>query len=343
MLSKIIWFSIPIILLAACTAQTSTIPAPTQQTSEVSETSEVSTSTLPAITVTSTLAPTLTPEPTASPEDAYYQSLTDEQKALFNQTKDMQAEGFTRQFLTETGLTNYIAYYDKNGEVAFVWNREQRKLNPAFKLGNNLLVNEKGFNHIIFNPEKNKNQVSQNLTNIFMYVRARSCAANKGVVIGNNTLESALNDPIAQNCLQNKNNLTLYKTSSNFGVGFNVPTQYFEMSGETALIINFVDKPNENMFKYGTSESYYGISYRKGENGAFVAEYYSVGEENLMLYPEHRDKILAQRLARIFSLMFARAEKAQARIIDDSVIYKEIFNPSVLNETDPLIIYSKTR
>ncbi|MEW6083395.1 MAG: HEPN domain-containing protein [Chloroflexota bacterium] len=66
--SKIISFSIPIILLVACTAQAGTIPAPAQQTSEVSEISEVSTSTLPTLTITETLAPTPTPEPTAKPE-----------------------------------------------------------------------------------------------------------------------------------------------------------------------------------------------------------------------------------------------------------------------------------
>lgn len=65
--SKIISFSIPIILLVACTAQAGTIPAPAQQTSEVSEISEVSTSTLPTLTITETLAPTLTPTPTTGP------------------------------------------------------------------------------------------------------------------------------------------------------------------------------------------------------------------------------------------------------------------------------------
>ncbi len=65
-MKKNLYFAL-ILTLTACTAQTSTIPAPAQQTSEVSETSEVSTSTLPALTVTETLAPTATPEATATP------------------------------------------------------------------------------------------------------------------------------------------------------------------------------------------------------------------------------------------------------------------------------------
>lgn len=237
-------FAIVMILcigLSACATATpisTTTPGPTE--------------TLTATASPPTLTSTPTPEPTANPEDAYYQSLTAEQQALFDQTKDMTGEGFTRQFLAEQGLTSYLAYYDTDGEVAFVWNFEQGKPNPALKIENNLLINETSGSHIIWNPELNRAEAQKTLADYFRYARARVIAGANHVELGY-TLESALANPLAQRYLEEGRRVTLLPTSRNYTnvdgspARFSVPAQKIFISGETPIVFRTVQELDENM------------------------------------------------------------------------------------------------
>ncbi|MCC6569458.1 MAG: hypothetical protein IT315_09485 [Anaerolineales bacterium] len=330
------------IFVSACA---SPAVAPTQTAFPV--TSTLTPSPIP----TETLVPT--PEPTANPETAYYQSLTDEQKALFDQTKDMTAEGFNRMFLTEQGLTNYLAYYDKSGEVAYVWNFEQGKLNPALKIENNLLINETSASHIIWNPELNRAEAQKTLADYFRYARARVIAGANHVQLGN-TLESALANPVTQKYLEEGRNVTLLPTSRDYinidgsKAKFKVPAQNIFVSGETPIVFRTVQELDENMVvTSGASEGQRiltGYSFETNSDGTLIINYYHVGPEDLANFSEHSDFVLSRRIKNAVSGMFGRASQALfSGGYDDPVTQSIIFDPYGLKPDDPLIKYSQTR
>lgn len=338
-------FAIVMILcigLSACATATpisTTTPGPTE--------------TLTATASPPTLTSTPTPEPTANPEDAYYQSLTAEQQALFDQTKDMTGEGFTRQFLAEQGLTSYLAYYDTDGEVAFVWNFEQGKPNPALKIENNLLINETSGSHIIWNPELNRAEAQKTLADYFRYARARVIAGANHVELGN-TLESSLANPLAQRYLEEGRRVTLLPTSRNYTnvdgspARFSVPAQKIFISGETPIVFRTVQKLNKNMAViYGTTDNKRWLKaygFEQNTEGVLLINYYNEGPEDLASYKEHADLIFARRLAMALQFMFLRTEISLAYGGAEDVVTKSIiFSGEGLLPKDPIVIYSQTR
>ncbi|MBV6402050.1 MAG: hypothetical protein CNIPEHKO_02354 [Anaerolineales bacterium] len=333
-------FAIVMILcigLSACATATpisTTTPGPTE--------------TLTATASPPTLTSTPTPEPTANPEGAYYQSLTPEQQALFDQTKDMTGEGFTRQFLAEQGLTSYLAYYDRDGEVAFVWNFEQGKPNPALKIENNLLINETSGSHIIWNPELNRAEAQKTLADYFRYARARVCAASAGVQLGN-TLESALANPLAQKYLDNGCVVTLRGVSwNNEFHPYSVPNQKLKLFSDTSFVIKFVPEPNNNMalsYLFADPKIYNGWGWEQSDNAsAIIATYFNQGAEDLSSYAEYKDMILTRRIARVFRSLFGRAGgSTEPHGAFDTVTSHVIFSDKNLETNNPLIIYSQTR
>jgi hypothetical protein len=336
------------LLTSACGAPKAGSYAPAETPLLITET--IKPPTAPAPTPT----PTLTPEPTAKPEDAYYQSLTDEQKALFNQTKDMQAEGFTRQFLTETGLTSYLAYYDKDGEVAFVWNFEQGKLNPALKIENNLLINETSGSYIIWNPNLDRAEAQKTLADYFRYARARIIAAAQGVRLGN-TLESALNNPIAQEYLENGRNVTFPPTSGRYTnidgteAKFKVPTQRIFISGETPIVFRTVQDIDGNMTLFSAKSEgqrrLRGLSFEQNPEGVLYINYFNAGPDYLGRFGQkYRDYILSSRIASVLESTFSRAKGGQPQGLIDPVTTGIVYNSnSILDGPVPLAIYSQTR
>ncbi len=334
MLPKIISLAILIPFLSAC-AEATPVPTTTLLPTETFTPSPIPTET-----------PTLTPEPTANPETAYYQSLTDEQKALFDQTRDMTAEGFTRQFLTEQGLTNYLAYYDKDGEVAYVWNFEQGKLNPALKIENNLLINETSASHIIWNPELNRAEAQKTLADYFRYARARVIAGANHVQLGN-TLESALANPLTQKYLDNGSFITLHGVSWNDKFHpYSVLSQKINVSGDTPFVIKFVAEPNNNMaFSYlaADPEVYRGWGFEQNNDRVYL-EYFNQGAEDLISYADYKDMVLTRRVSRLFRSLFSRASDFNnAHGEFDTVTSHIIFSDQNLETNNPLIIYSQTR
>ena len=337
-------FAIVMILcigLSACATATpisTTTPGPTE--------------TLTATASPPTLTSTPTPEPTANPEDAYYQSLTAEQQALFDQTKDMTGEGFTRQFLAEQGLTSYLAYYDTDGEVAFVWNFEQGKPNPALKIENNLLINETSGSHIIWNPELNRAEAQKTLADYFRYARARVIAGANHVELGY-TLESALANPLAQRYLEEGRRVTLLPTSRNYTnvdgspARFSVPAQKIFISGETPIVFRTVQELDENMVVVsGRSDGnrwMFSRSFEQSPEGALFINYFDAGSDASLASSNDSNLILARRLALSFHLIFGRAERPNTIGVEDTVTVSFIFNGVGLLPKKPLIIYSHSR
>ncbi len=314
----------------------------------ISTTTPGPTETLTATASPPTLTSTPTPEPTANPEDAYYQSLTAEQQALFDQTKDMTGEGFTRQFLAEQGLTSYLAYYDTDGEVAFVWNFEQGKPNPALKIENNLLINETSGSHIIWNPELNRAEAQKTLADYFRYARARVIAGANHVELGN-TLESALANPLAQRYLEEGRRVTLLPTSRNYTnvdgspARFSVPAQKIFISDETPIIWRTVTEFDNNMVAipiiWDGSRSLRAYGYEQNKEGVLFINYFSEGSEFLPL-----NYILARRIGFAFHLLYGRAEFSNTLTgVDDLVTASIVFNGSGPKPKNPLVIYSQTR
>jgi len=332
-------FTIVCICLSACAAPTEIpFPSPT-----------ITATQLPTVSPTETVTSTPTPEPTANPEDAYYQSLTAEQQALFDQTKDMTGEGFTRQFLTEQGLTSYLAYYDRDGEVAFVWNFEQGKPNPALKIENNLLINETSGSHIIWNPELNRVEAQKTLADYFRYARARVCAASAGVQLGN-TLESALANPLAQKYLDNGCVVTLRGVSwNNEFHPYSVPNQKLKLFSDTSFVIKFVPEPNNNMalsYLVADPKIYNGWGWEQSDNAsAIIATYFNQGAENIANSKEFKVMILARRIANMFQSLFYRAAgHSNMHGEVDPITANEIFHTENYgNLPEPLVIFSKTR
>jgi len=336
-------FAIICIGLSACAAPTEIpILSPT-----------ITATQLPTASPTETPTFTPTPEPTANPEDAYYQSLTAEQQALFDQTKDMTGEGFTRQFLAEQGLTSYLAYYDTDGEVAFVWNFEQGKPNPALKIENNLLINETSGSHIIWNPELNRVEAQKTLADYFRYARARVIAGANHVELGN-TLESALANPLVQRYLEEGRRVTLLPTSGNYAnvdgspARFSVPAQKIFISGETPIVFRTVQELDENMVVIAgitnDQRRLRGYSYEQNSEGVLLIKYHNEGPEDLASYEEHADLIFSRRLAMALQSMFLRAEVSLASGgAEDMVTKSIIFSGEGLLPKNPLVIYSQTR
>lgn len=337
-------FAIICIGLSACAAPTEIpILSPT-----------ITATQLPTASPTETPTFTPTPEPTANPEDAYYQSLTPEQQALFDQTKDMTGEGFTRQFLAEQGLTSYLAYYDTDGEVAFVWNFEQGKPNPALKIENNLLINETSGSHIIWNPELNRAEAQKTLADYFRYARARVIAGANHVELGN-TLESALANPLTQEYLEEGRNVTLLPTSGNYinidgsPARFSVPAQKIFISGETPIVFRTVQELNENMVvTSGTTDgkpTLSGYSIGQDKNGIVFFSYYSEGPDYLGRFGKKYQKhILSFRITCVLASSFSRADGGQYQGLIDTVTSEIMYNPyNILDGTNPPSIYSQSR
>ncbi len=323
--------------LSACAAPTEIpIPSPT-----------ITATQLPTVSPTETPTFTPTPEPTANPEDAYYQSLTPEQQALFDQTKDMTGEGFTRQFLAEQGLTSYLAYYDTDGEVAFVWNFEQGKPNPALKIENNLLINETSGSHIIWNPELNRAEAQKTLADYFRYARARVIAGANHVELGN-TLESALANPLTQEYLDNGGFVTLRGVSSNNKFHpYSVPNQKLKLFSDTSFVIKFVTEPNNNMalsYLFDDPKIYNGWGVEQNNNIIYL-NYFNQGAENIANSKEFKVMILARRIANMFQSLFYRAAgHSNMHGEVDPITANEIFHTENYgNLPEPLVIFSKTR
>lgn len=337
-------FAIVCIGLSACAPQNPPLPA-----GEGTGVRETPTPTQPSSTETFTPSPvpTLTPEPTANPETAYYQSLTDEQKALFDQTRDMTVEGFTRQFLTEQGLTNYLAYYDKSGEVAYVWNFEQGKLNPALKIENNLLINETSASHIIWNPNLNRAEAQKTLADYFRYARARVIAGANHVQLGK-TLESALANPLTQKYLGNGSFVTLHGVSwNNKFHPYSVPKQRINVSGDTSFVIKFVAEPNDKMaFRWlaADPEVYSGWGFEQNNDRIFF-EYFNQGAEDIATDKELKDMILVRRIAFMFQSFFYRAAGHSSMAGEvDTITANEIFHTENYSDLpDSLVYFSKNR
>ena len=201
-----------LILISSCS---SVAPAPTATV--LPSSTNVPTATVTSSPPTATEAPTATAELGAAAklaESQYRASLTPEQQALFDQSADRTAEGLSRSFLTGD-LSSYLVYQDTNdnNEVTSVWNPETNKANPALFVDGNLFINAAGTgSEIIYNPEMDRTQAKNNLSNYMRYVRAQVCAKGSGVMLPK-TLDTALADPKAQKFLADSCNITLHRSA----------------------------------------------------------------------------------------------------------------------------------
>lgn len=337
-----------ILTLTACAAP-QTPPLPLGE-GGVRETPPPTETLAPSPVPTETLAPT--PEATANADAQYRETLNNEQQVLFDQSKDMTTEGFNRQFLTEQDLENYLAYYDNTGEVAFVWNFEQGKLNPALKIENNLLINETSGSHIIWNPKLNKAEAQKTLADYFTYARARVIAGAQSVQLGN-TLDSALGNPLTQEFLDEGRNVVLLPTSRSYtnvdgsSARFKVPAQNIFVSGETPVVFRTVPELDENMVVIsGTTDNKRWLKaygFEQNAEGVLFINYYDNGADASLASSNDSDLILARRLSLSFALIFGRVERSNTIGAGDTITVNEIFNGVGLRPENPFVIYSQTR
>ncbi len=352
---KLVGF-LSVLFLVALSACGSFAPVPaltpthlTPDTSHPSTTLRASlTPSLTPLPPTETPAPTATIAPEIAIEQAYRQTLTPEQLALFDQSSDLTHEGLARSFL-ENDLSHYLAYFDRDGEVAYVWNPEQMKTNPALKIDNNLLINEASASHIVWNPELDREQAKKTLSDYFKYARARVCAAGTGAQLPK-TLDAALADPKAQGFLEKGCRVTLNNVSDPWAdYPYDVPAQTIDVSGQIGFVIRFTDKRTEDMIVRNTIsndgvESVRAYTHRQSKRGYLEFMYFHSGIEDLSDYPEFKSMILSRRISNIFSSLFSRAAGTTATGLGDldPLTQTTIFNPKGLN-TVPLIIYTNLR
>ncbi len=324
-------------LFSAC-APASTL-APTHLTPDTSHL----TPSPPPLPPTETPAPTATIAPEIAIEQAYRQTLTPEQLALFDQSSDLTHEGLARRFL-ENDLSHYLAYFDRDGEVAYVWNPEQMKTNPALKIDNNLLINENSASHIVWNPELDREQAKKTLSDYFKYARARVCAAGTGVQLPK-TLDTALADPKAQGFLEKGCTVTLHgvKTLSGQSYPYSVLSQTIDVSGQVGIVVRFVDKKESNMILVPIIldgiEAENAFIQKQTERGNLEFNFFHSGPESRIA-----DKILSRRISWMFQSFFSRATRVNARGLGDNdhLTAQVIYNSKGV-DISPLIIYSKSR
>ncbi len=328
-----------LILLSSCS---SIAPAPTATALVVSTNT-------PLPTEPPTSAPIQTPAPTENPaleyqkiEEEYIATLSPEQKALYEQynSKDRTAEGLTRRFL-DGDLSTYLAYVDMNknskdfGEVTFIWNPEQQKLNPALLIGDDVIfINESSASKMAFT----KAEAEATLVKYFKYVRANTIALSYRVNLPN-TLDEALADPRAIEFLDKgaQVDLRAIRSESYEKHKYSVPAQAISVSGATAIVFKTVPEPDQNMFLISyNADKYSGWSVDQNQNGALNINYFSNGGDSMPGGPAP-EMLLSSRIYRAFNKIFFRASNDDT---SDSITNQIIFNNNNWN-TEPLIIYAK--
>ena len=88
-------------------------------------------------------------------------------------------------------------------------------------------------------------------------------------------------------------------------------------------------------------DGYFGLKFDQNDN-LITGIYFNVGQDLLIEYPEHLNKLFSERFAVLMKSLLGRSSKSGDDMIQDEVTMTTIHN-DVNFETKPLIIYSKTR
>lgn len=314
----------------------------------------------PSATQTPTLAiPTQTATPTEPPdqqfknmEQDYKKTLTPEQLAVYEKAPDMTKEGRVRKFL-DGDFSTYLAYYDEKegkdkGEVVAVFNQETQKLNPALYVegGRTLFINEVSKSEMIYNPEMDKQEAEKTMADYMNYVRLNLCALSNGINLSN-VLDKAIANEDAQKLLEDGCTVTLRAekaTGPRIDHKYNIPTQTFEISSQTGVVIKFIDHETENMYfseSANDPNNYKGISYEKNQNGQFVINSLNQGAEDYTGY-NFKDRIFARRIEDVMNHLFNRISGGGSL---DTVTQLNLFDRMYQGSENitPPIIYSQTR
>ncbi len=205
---------------------------------------------------------------------------------------------------------------------------------------NSLFVNENSASEIIWNPDMNRAEAKQKMADYMKYVRAQVCAKSKKVDLPN-TLEGALSDQNGINFLKDGCKVSLRAVNEKGKLPFTVQEQSIFISGQTGMVIKFVSKEEDNMRLVDKKDGYFGLKFDQNDN-LITGIYFNVGQDLLIEYPEHLNKLFSERFAVLMKSLLGRSSKSGDDMIQDEVTMTTIHN-DVNFETKPLIIYSKTR